>query len=191
MQGHADTVIGDPASDFCTFLDLTLLMAPGLSDSAMLALFKATALGLTTQHPAAQKKAYKSLAFLATTRPAVLRQHLSPICGILVDSVSVQAAARRHRLACIAPVVSLLLSSDCPPLAGVTLPEGAGDPAQAVVSTLITELVLCTKEVNAKARTQAYEVLVQIAHALHAAHPPELSMDTGVPTSHSSHMESD
>lgn len=108
------------------------------------------------------------------------------VCGILLDSKAVQAAARRHRLACITPVVLLLSSEDCPDLTGVALPgveteneSAAASPDKVVVSALVTELVLCTKEVNAKTRAQAYALLVDVARALHAAHPPQPSMDGG------------
>ena len=41
-----------------------------------------------------------------------------------------------------------------------------------VVATLVSEIVLCVKEVNIKTRAAAYALLVGLAHAMHAADPP-------------------
>jgi hypothetical protein len=116
-------------------------------------------------------------------RPSVLRAHLGAVCALLADSGAVQAAARRHRLMCVKPVMLLLSAPDCPDVSGVAvLGLEAGEskaPAQAIASALVTELVLCTKEVNAKTRAQAYALLVDVAHALHDVHPPAVRMDTG------------
>ncbi len=43
-----------------------------------------------------------------------------------------------------------------------------------VVAALVAEIVLCIKEVNKKTRVAAYELLVGLAHAMHAASPPPL-----------------
>lgn len=180
VQDHAEAVVGDPVVDFCTCLDLCLLMAAGLSDAAMQPLFQAATLAASAAHAAVQKKAYKVLAMLVSQRPAVLRSKVAAVCEVLLDTAAVQTAARRHRLSCIAPLVQLLSSADCPPLTGVKLPEGSeGSPANAVVAALVTELVLSTKEVNAKTRTEAYELLVRVAHVLHEAQPPSLTMNVG------------
>ena len=40
-----------------------------------------------------------------------------------------------------------------------------------VVATLVSEIVLCVKEVNIKTRAAAYALLVGLAHAMHAADP--------------------
>lgn len=88
--------MGDPEADFCTFLDLALLIAPALPDAAMQPLFKATALAAGVPHAAAQKKAYKALATLAVTRPAILRQHLAQVrvSGLYPYWVGVRRAYR-------------------------------------------------------------------------------------------------
>lgn len=41
-----------------------------------------------------------------------------------------------------------------------------------MVATLVSEIVLCVKEVNIKTRAAAYALLVGLAHAMHAADPP-------------------
>ena len=41
-----------------------------------------------------------------------------------------------------------------------------------LVATLVAEIILCCKEINTKTRAAAYELLVDIAHAMHDARPP-------------------
>ena len=41
-----------------------------------------------------------------------------------------------------------------------------------VVGGMVSEIILCVKEVNQKTRTAAYELLVSLAQAMHQQHPP-------------------
>lgn len=59
-----------------------------------------------------------------------------------------------------------------------------------VVGSMVSEIILCVKEVNQKTRTAAYELLVSLARAMHEQHPPPMppmgvgqdaDMDTGPP----------
>ena len=43
-----------------------------------------------------------------------------------------------------------------------------------VVGSMVSEIILCVKEVNQKTRTAAYELLVSLAKAMHEQHPPPL-----------------
>ena len=56
---------------------------------------------------------------------------------------------------------------------------------------MVSEIILCVKEVNQKTRTAAYELLVSLARAMHEQHPPPLpatgqDMDMGGSSHHSS-----
>ena len=57
-----------------------------------------------------------------------------------------------------------------------------------LVATLVAEIILCCKEVNTKTRAAAFELLVEIGHAMQAACSPLAIMPSagdamGVPTS--------
>lgn len=39
---------------------------------------------------------------------------------------------------------------------------------------MVSEIILCVKEVNQKTRTAAYELLVSLAKAMHEQHPPPM-----------------
>lgn len=43
-----------------------------------------------------------------------------------------------------------------------------------VVGSMVSEIILCVKEVNQKTRTAAYELLVSLAQAMHEQHPPPM-----------------
>ncbi len=45
-------------------------------------------------------------------------------------------------------------------------------PAPQLVAQLVAEIILCCKEVNTKTRATAFELLVEVGHAMHAARPP-------------------
>ena len=51
-----------------------------------------------------------------------------------------------------------------------------------VVAMLVSEIVLCIKEVNKRTRVAAYELLVGLARSMHAANPPPVfaDMDTSM-----------
>jgi hypothetical protein len=75
-------------------------------------------------------------------------------------------------------VIVLLDSVDCPPLEalageGEEGEEGGGSTVQAplerrkqLISRLVGEIILAIKEVNTKTRLAAYELLVEVAHAM-------------------------
>lgn len=46
-----------------------------------------------------------------------------------------------------------------------------------VVATLVGEIILCVKESNKKTRVAAYQLVVEIGHALHEAQPPVMLDD--------------
>ena len=47
--------------------------------------------------------------------------------------------------------------------------------AMQVVASMVSEIILCVKEVNQKTRAAAYELLISLAHAMHQEHPPPLA----------------
>ena len=42
---------------------------------------------------------------------------------------------------------------------------------------MVSEIILCTKEVNKRTRAAAYDLLVQIGHAMHEEEPPGRAAD--------------
>jgi ribosomal RNA-processing protein 12 len=46
-----------------------------------------------------------------------------------------------------------------------------------MVASMVSEIILCVKERNKQTRATAFELLVQIAHAMHEAEPPPPGLD--------------
>lgn len=44
------------------------------------------------------------------------------------------------------------------------------------MGSMVSEIILCVKEVNQKTRTAAYELLVSLARAMHEQHPPPMAL---------------
>ena len=96
----ADVVMADPAAEVSTYLELVLLVAPGLRDAAMTPLYKAAKPALASASSAVQKKGYKALAYLTNCRSAPLY-----ICRTNTPAVS----NRKGGIVCIVLNTKLLL----------------------------------------------------------------------------------
>ena len=46
-----------------------------------------------------------------------------------------------------------------------------------MVASMVSEIILCVKERNKQTRATSFELLVQIAHAMHDAEPPPPGLD--------------
>ena len=55
---------------------------------------------------------------------------------------------------------------------GGRLTPNLNHPVLQLVAQLVAEIILCCKEVNTKTRATAFELLVEVGHAMHAARPP-------------------
>ena len=140
-----------------TLTDLLITLSPHLPPSTHAPLFNLTSTLLPLQtDPPLQKKAYKLLPRLATTPPgaAALRAYTTQLQTLLLSSASTtNPAARRDRLAAIATLIPHLPSTNL-----------------AFIPSILSEVVLAAKEVNEKARTQAYDLLVLMGKRMSEPH---------------------
>ena len=143
QQQSADTM---PSTSH-TLMDLLITLSVYLPRSSYQKLFSMAALLLSqSQDPQLQKKAYKLVPRLATSEIGKLAlterneelQHL-----LLSTAVSASAPAKRDRLATIAVVIQHL-------------------PADSLhfIPCVLSEVVISAKEVNEKARTAAFDLLI-------------------------------
>mmetsp|Transcript_19672 Transcript_19672/g.54892 ORF Transcript_19672/g.54892 Transcript_19672/m.54892 type:complete len:1497 (+) Transcript_19672:183-4673(+) len=133
------------------------------------------------------------------------------------NAATASSASKRYRMRCLKPLILILSGKESipdsalPNLDGDSSgsddeEEGGGMKASSsgrkeagageegisrrdsIMATLVSELMLCCKESNMRARSSAYELLVQVAHALDDQDPPaggagsdseEEGMDTG------------
>jgi ribosomal RNA-processing protein 12 len=165
----------------CTFMDLSLALVPGLDLEARDLVFKAARPGTMERDPAVQKRAYKLLAALmrpksgeartATSAPEKekstwLAKNREIAEETLVSgSGSCAPAARRYRLRCVAAILPALMERE------QTEDEASGAPTATVradgsFAALLGELILATKETNARTRARAFKLLVDIPRAM-------------------------
>lgn len=151
-QGPSKQSTMPPASH--TLTDLLITLSSHLPPNIYPSLFSLASSILPLSHdPQLQKKAYKLLPRLATSTHGAhaLRAHNEQLQALLLSTASTATApTRRDRLAAIAVVVEHLPATDL-----------------SFIPTILSEVVLAAKEVNEKARTQAFDLLVLMARRMH------------------------
>ena len=145
-QSSTDTM--PPTSH--TLMDLLIALSIYLPRSSIPMLFSLAALMLPQSNDLQlQKKAYKLLPRLATSSAgSLVLQECNPELQalLLTTSSSVSAPARRDRLAAIAVVI-----------------ENLPKTSLHFIPSILSEVVISAKEVNEKARTAAFDLLVLMA----------------------------
>ena len=130
-----------------TLMDLIITLSIYLPRSSFPTLFSLAALILPqTADAQLQKKAYKLLPRLATSQTGLvaLQERNSELQQLLLSSASsASAPARRDRLAAIAVVI-----------------EHLPQTSLYFIPSILSEVVISAKEVNEKARTAAFDLLV-------------------------------
>lgn len=130
-------------------MDLCIVMAASVGDAGEL--FGMLTPLITSENSTMQKKAYKALLMLCSSEKEEHRSFVSEkieeIVGLVQASVvEATPAAKYYRMSLIAAIVRAL-----PPDAiGEFLPE------------VMPEIIMCTKEVNERARASAYACLVDV-----------------------------
>lgn len=149
QKGSAKTQNSMPPTSH-TLTDLLITLSPHLPREAFPTLFNmASRLLPLKSDPQLQKKAYKLLPRLVTSDSgaAAVCERNPQLQTLMLDSSSTATApTRRDRLAAIAAVIEHLPSSDLH-----------------FIPSILSEVVVSAKEVNEKARTQAFDLLVIMA----------------------------
>lgn len=175
-----------------TFMEVALALSGGVDASGILVVYKAVVPGTKDKDPAIQKKAYKILAYVCESRPDYYRETFTELLvALLQGQPTAVSAAKRYRLQCLKAVLLETLDPDGPEIDFAVIQGRCGSShaallhissvksqqVQQLITPIVSEIVLCLKEANKKTRTAAYDVIVEIAHAMHAVQPP--SMETG------------
>ncbi|OAA71269.1 ribosomal RNA-processing protein 12 [Cordyceps fumosorosea ARSEF 2679] len=139
-----------------TLMDLVITMSAYLPRESFATLFEiATLIIGRDDEPQLQKKAYKLIPRLATSElgQAALQERSSELQQLIVSSsAKVSAPARRDRLAAISALLPYV-----------------PDTALHFIPSVLSEVVICCKENNERAREAAYELLVQMGTRMAAA----------------------
>ena len=160
-----------------TLMDLVITMSIYLPASSFATVFQMASLILPqSSDPQLQKKAYKLIPRLATsgTGAYALQTRNEELQAVLISSASsVSAPARRDRLAALSTVIEYM-----PP------------HTLHFVPSVLSEVVIATKEVNERARTAAFDLLVLMGNKMSAGGTIDQSkiphMDADAPTASAS-----
>ncbi|KAJ8110469.1 hypothetical protein ONZ43_g5861 [Nemania bipapillata] len=139
-----------------TLMDLVITMSAYLPRQSFGALFNIASLIIVkNEEPQLQKKAYKLIPRLADseTGKIALREQHSELTNLFLSSAEkVSAPARRERLAAMAALLLFI-----------------PDDSLHFIPSVLSEVVICCKENNEKARTIAYDLLVAMGRRLEEA----------------------
>ncbi|PHH85759.1 hypothetical protein CDD83_11198 [Cordyceps sp. RAO-2017] len=139
-----------------TLMDLVITMSGYLPRESFAALFEiASVIAYKEDEPQLQKKAYKLIPRLAGSElgRAALRERNGELQQLMLSSAQkVSAPARRERLAAILALLPFV-----------------PDDSLHFLPSVLSEVVICCKENNERARETAYELLVQMGYRMVAA----------------------
>lgn len=139
-----------------TLMDLVITISAYLPRESFATLFEiATAIINRQEEPQLQKKAYKLIPRLATSElgKAALQERNGEMQAlILSSSEKVSAPARRERIAAISALLPFIPNSDLH-----------------FIPAVLSEIVICCKENNERARESAYDLLVEMGQKMAAA----------------------
>ena len=158
----------DKTARRCTFMDLVYALVSGLDDQGLEMVYKIAKPACLEKESVIQKRAYKLLNELCEASEGKwLDTHAEEIEELLVSGVdSCLPSARRYRLKVIGKILPALQERDA---AADT--EDGGDGNGSIAGTgsltvLLSELILATKEANARTRTMAYQLLISIPRSI-------------------------
>ncbi|CAH0032169.1 unnamed protein product [Clonostachys rhizophaga] len=144
-----------------TLMDLVITMSTYLPRESFASLFEIASVVIYKQEePQLQKKAYKLIPRLAGSEigQAALRERGLELQNLFISSTEkVSAPARRERLAAI-----------------ITLLPYVNDDSLHFIPAILSEVVICCKENNERARETAYELLVQMGHRMISANGAQI-----------------
>ncbi|UPK98938.1 hypothetical protein LCI18_009873 [Fusarium solani-melongenae] len=139
-----------------TLMDLVITMSVYLPRDSFAALFEIAAVIINKEdEPQLQKKAYKLIPRLADSEigKAALQERSAELQHLIFSSTEkVSAPARRERLAAVTALLPFI-----------------PDTSLHFIPAVLSEVVICCKENNERARETAYELLVQMGHRMAGA----------------------
>ncbi|UKZ81950.1 hypothetical protein TrVFT333_009729 [Trichoderma virens FT-333] len=139
-----------------TLMDLVITISAYLPRESFATLFEIASVIINKEEePQLQKKAYKLIPRLATSelgKAALQERNAELQTLILSSSEKVSGPARRERIAAITALLPFV-----------------PDNCLHFIPSVLSEIVICCKENNERARESAYDLLVQMGHKMAAA----------------------
>ncbi|XP_041802911.1 RRP12-like protein [Chelmon rostratus] len=155
LQKATDRLISTETTEFTrlSMMDLLVTMAPSVDEATMTKTFELIKPYLETKEPGMQKKAYRVLEELCGGESDECRSfvvaNLETLKAVLLETLkNASSPAKRPRLKCLIHIVKRL-----------------SEEHKDFITTLLPEVIICTKEVSVGARKNAYTLLVEIGNA--------------------------
>jgi ribosomal RNA-processing protein 12 len=139
-----NTPSGKDAALAQTSMDLIALIIPFLPPETFDTLWSRILQSLQSKDPAIQKRAYRSLTKLASIDPGTqfLKTKLNDLSEIM-KYTETHSTAQKDRIMTLSRIVELV-----------------PDQSLHLLTTILPEVILCTKETNEKSREAAYDLVI-------------------------------
>ncbi|KAM3606495.1 uncharacterized protein V6R79_017417 [Siganus canaliculatus] len=155
LQKAVDRLTSADTTEFTrlSMMDLVVVMAPAVDQVTMTKIFELIRPYLETKDPGMQKKAYRVLEEMCGGERDVCKsfvvENLETLKAVLLETLkNASSPAKRPRLKCLIHIVKRL-----------------GEEHKDFITTLLPEVIICTKEMSVGARKNAYTLLVEIGNA--------------------------
>ncbi|XP_070833276.1 RRP12-like protein [Chaetodon trifascialis] len=155
LQKATDRLISTDTTEFTrlSMMDLVVAMAPSVDEATMTKTFALIRPYLETKEPGMQKKAYRVLEEMCGGQSDECRSfvvaNLETLKAVLLETLkNASSPAKRPRLKCLIHIVKRL-----------------SEEHKDFITTLLPEVIVCTKEVSVGARKNAYTLLVEMGNA--------------------------
>ncbi|XP_075933158.1 RRP12-like protein [Anarhichas minor] len=155
LQKATDRLSSTDTTEFTrlSMMDLVVAMAPSVDAVTMTKTFELVKPYLETKEPGMQKKAYRVLEEMCGGESDECRSfvvaNLETLKVVLLETLkNASSPAKRPRLKCLIHIVKRL-----------------NEEHKDFITTLLPEVIICTKEVSVGARKNAYSLLVEIGNA--------------------------
>lgn len=155
LQKATDKLSSTDTSEFTrlSMMDLVVGMAPSVDEVTMTKTFELIRPYLETKEPGMQKKAYRVLEEMCGGESddckSFVVANLETLKVVLLETLKkASSPAKRPRLKCLIHIVKRL-----------------SEEHKDFITTLLPEVIICTKEVSVGARKNAYSLLVEIGNA--------------------------
>ncbi|KAK9541593.1 hypothetical protein VZT92_001625 [Zoarces viviparus] len=155
LQKATDRLSSADTTEFTrlSMMDLVVAMAPSVDEVTMTKTFELVKPYLETKEPGMQKKSYRVLEEMCGGEGDECRSfvvaNLETLKVVLLETLkNASSPAKRPRLKCLIHIVKRL-----------------NEEHKDFITTLLPEVIICTKEVSVGARKNAYSLLVEIGNA--------------------------
>ena len=157
QQNQGDKGAKDAAAEQQGMLmDIAAALVPGLKPEALEKLLGIVNVSVVYKDPGIQKKSYKLLRAILSRSADLKSRSLEGVRESLSNAQSsCYAPAKKYRLLCVRAMVSILDEASA---------DVADSDKQDAMTSLVTEIVMCTKEKNSKTHRAALDLLAETAH---------------------------